>query len=432
MYWTVRIRKSSPKDRQIVCTIDRPFPATIEAERDAFIQVEGWCYSRAPGEQPRVIVNAAGREIAVQKKNRPDVVQAHPEASVDCGFQCFVPIGQSFRVGVMKSGAVEWVAEGDATVVNAIVGKNDVLFLDNDHNDSVAQFRGRNRISPDQMSLWGAYFDQIADVRSRLGFKNVFLLVPGKEYVFPDYHQFMREGVSPADQLVARFGDDPAFVYPIDELVRERGLAFPKTDSHWTDYGAGIAAKTVCDSLGVTFVDPKFRYEAIEKAGDLGRKFEPWRSETILRADISPALKRKVFDNEVNNRGWIRIFANEEGAGSCLIFGDSFSQRMVDYLTATFRRVVHVFSAADIDWSIVEAEKPDFLVSEITTRFTLKAPAYNFSILSELERKASASDERERRRVLNAASVGSRQENGAYLKLTVKAFDPLAEREAYS
>lgn len=430
MFWTIRIRRLPSKDSQIVCTIDRPLPSTVEAERGSFVHVEGWCYSRAPGEHPHVIVSSANREVAVQKKNRPDVVKAHPEAPVDCGFQSFVPIGQSFWIGLKRGGIVEWVAEGEVTVVNAIAGKNDFLFLDNDHNDSVAQFRGRNRIAPDQMSLWGAYFDKIAEVRSRLGFKNVFLLVPSKEYVLPDYHQFLREGVSPADQLVARFGDDPAFLYPVDELTRERGLAFPKTDSHWTDYGAGIAARSVCSGLGVRFVDPVFRYEAIEKAGDLGRKFEPWRSETIFRADIGPALKRKVFDNEVNNRGWIRVFANAEGTGSCLIFGDSFSQRMVDYLTSTFRRIVHVFSAADIDWSIVEAERPDFLVSEITTRFTLRAPTHGFSILSEMERKASASDERERRRVLNAASSCSRQENGAYLNLTAKAFGPLSEKAA--
>lgn len=346
-------------------------------------------------------------------------MRTHPEAPVDCGFNCFVPIGHSFRIGLKHNGSIEWVVHAEVFVVKAIVGKNDFMFLDNDHNDSVLQFLGRKKISQDQIDGWSAYFEEIAERRAQLGFKYAFLLVPSKEYVYPEYYPFMREGVSPADQLPALFGDDPNFIYPLTELMRDRLLTFPKTDSHWTDFGAGVVARVVSDRLGVKFIDPHFKYDAIDEVGDLGNKFEPHRSEVVFRADMRTAMKHKVFDNEVHNRGWIRVFENIKGTGSCLIFGDSFSKSLVNHLTFTFRRLVHVFSGADIDWSIVEAERPDYLVSEITTRFTLRAPFKNFSVVSELQRKSFASDLSEKTRVIRAASSGG---EALYLNLTSIAF----------
>ncbi|MBB2905732.1 hypothetical protein FHR76_002114 [Rhizobium sp. RAS22] len=419
MYWTVNVSRSSFKDDAVSFVLDYPRKSTFEADEHAFVAVGGWCYT--DGDSHEIVVFSGASEVPVQKVNRPDVTALHPEVPVDCGFKCVVPAGPAFRIGVRSKGDVRWLVDGHASVVNALIGKDDFLFLDKDHNDSLAQFRGDKRIPDDELGNWKRYFEEIARRRVKLGFKSAFLLAPGKEQVFPDFYPHSRGAVGPAEQLVSTFGGKPEFLYPIADLVAERFMSFPKTDTHWTDYGARLAARRVCEHLGVQFNDPKFRFDCIEKAGDLGRKFEPWRSETIFKADLSPALKHKVFDNEVNNRGWVRVFENQQANGVCVIFGDSFSERLVDYLSMTFRRLVHVFSAADIDWSIVEDERPDFLVSEITTRFTVEAPEVGFSILNELKRKAGPASASEKIRVMRAA--GAWKTAGRYFDLTKQAFE---------
>lgn len=418
MYWTVNISRSSFKDDTVSFVLDYPRKSTFEADTRAFVAVGGWCHIE--GAAHEIVVFSGPYEVPVQRVNRPDVVALHPETRIDCGFKCVVSAGATFRVGVRFNGDIRWLVDGHASVVNALIGKDGFLFLDKDHNDSLAQFRGEKRISEEVLTSWKRYFEEIDRKRAEIGFKSTFLLAPGKEQVFPDFYPHSRGAVGPAEQLASAFGGRPEFLYPIADLVAERFVSFPKTDTHWTDYGAGLAARRVCERLGVEFNDPKFRFECTEKAGDLGRKFEPWRSEAIFKADLRPTLEYKVFDNEVNNRGWIRIFENQQANGVCVIFGDSFSERLVDYLSMTFKRLIHVFSAADIDWSIVEDERPDFLVSEITTRFTVEAPVIGFSILDELRRKASAASASEKIRVLRAAST--RKTSSRYFELTKQAF----------
>src|SRR5690606_21079358 len=97
-------------------------------------------------------------------------------------------------------------------------------------------------------------------------------------------------------------------------------------------------------------------------------------------------------DSNVSVRGNIVIYENVESKNkkTLLIFGDSFSIDIANFLSHSFSRVVRVFSGADLDWGSIEFEKPDHVLIELTSRFLVRAPNLNFSIIEEMKAKYNA------------------------------------------
>lgn len=398
MKTTIRVTKLLSSDSSIKFSIDSPKESTVAGDHRHFIKLKGWFFSEV-GEAPELVLDTGSRVDLPALIERPDVALAYDKAPACCGFETLLELGVNAKLGYTRGSGVEWLASIVFERVSVLIGHDEYLFLDHDSNRSVSQYRGDLLIDKQNLTLWREYFAKIAAEEQNHKFKSAFLMAPGKEYIFPEHYPVIRSGTTPADQFISHFSEDISIINPTTQLITERNFTYSKVDTHWTHYGARVAARLVCQHFNQTFVNPDFNYKYTRTSGDLGSKFSPPRTEVVPLPDYSSVNQYRIFDNKVLNRGRVHIYQNNDtiNKATCLIFGDSFSTPLIIYLVFSFARVVHIFSGADIDWSIVHNEQPDFLLAEMTTRFFIKSPSAKFSLKTELLRKCSGYSDSQRR-----------------------------------
>lgn len=278
-------------------------------------------------------------------------------------------------------------------MADALVGKDGWLFLDNDSNRSVDQYTGKLLLTQRCLIQWHQFIDHAKGRCERTGRKYLFLIAPGKESVFPHLYPHKRGMLTPAHQLSFEMKQDRAVVYPATDLSHHTPPSYPKTDTHWNDYGAMLVSKLIAERFGLEFPAPEPEsFERVERLLDLGNKVTPEIRETTIEHHRRPDADQ-VYNNLISNHGRLLVYERPQSkAGTLVIFGDSFTASMCKWLPLTFRRVINVH-ATDIDWSIVEKEKADYLVNEVTERFLNAAPqtVATFDIRPTIKRKIEAS-----------------------------------------
>ncbi|MBH3374156.1 hypothetical protein [Pseudomonas juntendi] len=371
-------------------SIDSPKAMQVHSQTGVYIKVRGWVLGK-DGSAPNIVLDNPEKTIITPCISRPDVAMVHSSKNLNCGFEFYIELGKDLKIGAIVNTAQLWFAEISFDSFGVLKGSNNYLFLDNDTNKSLSQYKGELLIDSDNLAGWHRYFGNTEAQEGVLYGKSAFLIAPGKEYIFPDKYPIVRQGLSTFDQFLSIFNKN-YIINPLKELYAERNYTYSKVDTHWTHFGAKVVAETVCKKFGVNFTESTSTYSFSEISGDLGGKLVPAQLERIPEIDMPHIDACRIFDNRIGNRGRIHVYHNPAAATpkTCVIFGDSFSTTLAPQLVETFQRLVHVFSGADIDWRIVKYEKPDFLVAEITTRFLIKAPYANFTIESELARKYSA------------------------------------------
>jgi len=354
----------------------------------ACLTISGWVFHQGGGPLA-LFFDDETLGVFIADAERPDVVITHPAAPLRCGFHQTIPAGQRLLLGAQIDGSVHWVVEVSFPARGMVLkGQDGYLFLDHDSNQGVNQYRGLLLMSDNCLRQWGAALNRNRDVMAKLGGQFCFVLAPTKEWVFPDRYPHARGELTTVDQFLSKFGGDADVLFPLDALRAERHLTYSKTDTHWTEWGASLAAVEVGKRMGLNWEWPA-RYEVTRAAGDLGKKLRPPVTESFWTLAPSMKTPKRIFFSGIDIRGEISVFRGKEGSrpGTVLIFGDSFSTSVVKYLAGLFERVIHVFSGADVDYRIVEHVRPDYLIVVLTTRFMTRAPFDHYQIEGDLKRK---------------------------------------------
>jgi alginate O-acetyltransferase complex protein AlgJ len=384
--YTVRTHDLEGQQTDIQYAIDFPRVETLELADD-FLTFRAWAFATSPG--PLSFVFSFDDQTQYSPNTeRPDVKAFYNLDSDLCGIHIVAPLLESFQFGVAIGERVIWLAQVEFTKLQVLEGSQQYLFLDNDDNQSVDQYSGKLKIDPENMGAWGEYFDDINLWLHSNPAKFAFCLAPAKEFIFPELYPIQRLGITPTDQFVSEFGGKAAVINPIELLSGQKNLTYTQSDTHWTDFGAQIVAASICSELQIGFQPTNFDYKIKHFTGDLGIKFNPQRSEYGLFADTT-SLASLTYDNCIPVRGNVICISNPLAAlnETCLIFGSSSAESVAKQLSSTFRRVVRVFSGAEIDYNIVAQEQPTCIVILFSSRFLIRAPSPNFSIGSEILRK---------------------------------------------
>lgn len=374
----------------LIFSVDAPKNEEITLFISSMIKLSGW-----------VLYNKQSVDIVVKHKNGEEVFKCNRlrydvlknlniDADPTCGF--FIPIlfSGSFDIGFIINDEIIWGARVEITTPAKVQhGKLGYLFLDNDHNKSVAQFIGNELISEEILSSWQEYFSTLNKYIDGSQSERIFTLAPAKELVLPQYYPHKKSDITPVEQFLIKFHKE-GILYPKEALSHAGDATYSRQDTHWTDFGAGIAVNHILDSIGLSLKEPfPFQFRFIKSKGDLGVKISESTYQEIMKADFSSARTLKIFDNKINNRGFIQIYQNPNAVikRNIVVFGDSFSHNMIPYFAMVFSRVVHVLSGASIDYEIVRHEQPDFIICELTTRFLVQAPDSNYSVSQDCKRK---------------------------------------------
>jgi hypothetical protein len=271
-----------------------------------------------------------------------------------------------------------------------IRGKNGRMFLANDSNKLLSQHSGEVRFSDDDLRRWRLTLETRAAWLEQRGCAYFFLVPPNAHSVFPEdlpddvrsaperpIHQLMR--------CLEEAGSDVHFTYPLEELVAEKHgelPVYPVTDTHWTAWGEFIAYRRLVEDMQARGIelDPveadSVGFRTVKSTGDLGYKVEPNQYSDTVRAHVRGSRSRRLYDNNlVPTTGAIIITERDDGAPTrCLVFGDSYSYGVLEFLAETFSRVMFVHTPT-LDFSIVAEESPDVVVSILNERFLIMRPS---------------------------------------------------------
>lgn len=279
----------------------------------------------------------------------------------------------------------------DTTRPYALHGRMSHLFLAGDSNDSLSQFTQTKSLSAGSAQAWEQTFAQFDGWQRTFGINRISTLIaPAKEEILREYYPFARAPRTLLDDYVTRFKDKPV-IFPKWELWNRRQYAYCNTDTHWTDYGATVAAGTVLKAWGLPETGLPDAFNVLRRFGDLGLKTEPVSSgfELIFPPGTRP---QPVFDNGVTNQGCIRIWHTPDAPdpGSLMIFGDSFGPNLAEALATVFRDVIYAYQPAGFDPELVTILRPENVLLQITQRFIHGQPETGVPVLQKARDKVSA------------------------------------------
>lgn len=273
----------------------------------------------------------------------------------------------------------------------AIPGRMGDLFLAGDTNDSVGQFTENRNLSAAATAAWSTVFNFLPVWCKKYNLlQSSLLIAPAKEEIRRDYYPFPRASRTLLDDFITRFRDR-GVIFPKWELWGRRDLAWSYTDTHWTDYGATVAAGAVLKAWGLSTDGLPVLFTVRQRIGDLGIKVSPnvASHELCFMPEVETL---KVFDNGIANHGNIRIYRNSSAPlkNRLLIFGDSFGTNLTEAFSGVFSDVTYAYQPAGFDPDLVEIIRPQHVLLQITQRFLHGHPATYSSVIEMAKRKISA------------------------------------------
>lgn len=363
---------------------------------------QGWVLAEDEKSDIKPYIRAGLRKTYVDLTvNRADVlnkvlnetdVAKHP--LLTCGFrQTIEQDTDAGAFGISVNGVdtdlVLFRIEGSLRVLE---GNEGWLFLDNDTNQSVDQFRGMLLLNKHQQEAWQRYFIGLQTLAQKHRLSAAVLAAPAKEHVLAAYYPYKKGQVTPVGQVEKIAGELAfPFSHPVGVLQASTERPFRYDDTHWTSHGAREAWLDTVGKLGEPVADiarcfEADKYKTVQQGGDLGNKCFPPRRHEEQRLVGVTYRNWVVYDNHLPNMGRIMRIENPEALikKHCLIFGSSSAYTMMDFIARTYHSVLFVHSAGHLDAEVVAQEKPDVLVGQTNARFVVRPPETNYSLEAEV------------------------------------------------
>ena len=345
------------------------------------------------GEQFRYFSLDMVRTDVVERVLR-ERVENNPK--VHCGFREVIAINMpngffGFEVDGARVDVIKVEVLGSLRIIE---GRDGWLFLDNDSNQSVDQYKGNLLLGKQELRDWSAYLDNLRDSARALSIHHALLVAPAKEMVLSEFYPHKKGKTSPVEQVLALTRPEHHVVHPVAELKNSEFRTFRVCDTHWTSKGAMLGLLAVLKELGLDSEEAAGlfqadKYKETQHSGDLGSKVFPSQSAKELVLTGAHYRKWVKYDNLLPNMGRVIVIRNTEALypAKCMIFGSSSTYSFFDYIARVFSEVIFVHSAGSIDFEVVAAEKPDYLIAQTNGRFVVRPPCVDYSLAAEIEDK---------------------------------------------
>lgn len=364
------------------------------------VLLRGWALSKSDDPVTLVIRRKAKalEEVPVSTA-RPDVVetlsaQGGARPRLDCGFeQTIHDWVDGFDLGFKVGSTYEWKCSISFSYAEKVQeGRHGWLFLDNDSNNSVDQHTGKLLLHEDELNKWKDYFRELKILASQHSFDWRFVIAPSKETILEEYYLHEPGTYNTIRQFLDFFYSNFGIVWPEQSLSADKEMSYWRGETHWSDYGASLAALFTLKNFGINGSLDSYMYRIERHSGDLGSKYSPSRSFAVPVADYTSFTKTKVFDNEISNHGRIQVYENINSPSDlkCLVFGGSSSLNFLPWIAPYFRRVVFVHSAASVDPALIASERPTHIILQTNQRFIISPAKCDFSIRSIISEKMRA------------------------------------------
>jgi hypothetical protein len=266
------------------------------------------------------------------------------------------------------------------TAPNVLAGNDGWLYYSGDN--MVNNYLGISKLSLRRLKIWQVTLEERRDWLAARGIKYLFIMVPNKESIYPDYLPgWLKQAPTKSDQFVAYMRVHSTVeildLRPALRAARGRDSLFYKTDTHWNLMGGFVAYGAVMSKLSneIPELAPIDREDfEIQRAsaagGDLARSAgEP----DIIDGNVytftpkSQLPELEFYDDGGNQWNWREFGSlplpktasssgltaiNSQRANNAVIFGDSFTIALEPFLGYHFGKCVyfrHEFVSKDID-----------------------------------------------------------------------------------
>ena len=248
--------------------------------------------------------------------------------------------------------------------------------------------------------------------RDHLAKKNcalLFTLIPDKASLYPEYVPNWSRPLQPVsrmdqlmDHLEAHTDLNLLDLRPVMNQAKAEGVYFlhQKTDSHWTQFGAYLAAREIIRNLAVSFpamearpIDPGSIEYVLGAGGDLARMLglEYERMEERVCLQPLDGFRARMVDDlsppprllPPYQKPVVMMQEDRPDLPRAIVYGDSFSRTSLfhQFLSDAFHRAVFAdVRHADFDPDFIEREYPDVVILIIVARrLQLDPPAQAFT-----------------------------------------------------
>ena len=222
------------------------------------------------------------------------------------------------------------------------------------------------------------------------GIPYVVLIVPEKQVIYDDMLPAGRV-ISPR-RPAARLLDglsaagQAGVIYP-EQALRDGRAVLPtyyRTDQHWSRWGAYLGYRALVEQLNCRFrnmpgllLTPPITEEALVMAdeqmiGDLGVRLDPEPVEQFRTVmPRAPLRFRKHALNRCFTDGQVDLFQHDDRRlPRGVVFRSSNATHLLDpFLASHFSRLIAVAGGRDFFQDLIEAERPDCVITELPERY---------------------------------------------------------------
>ena len=244
-----------------------------------------------------------------------------------------------------------------------LVGKNGWVFSPS--HGEIANFQNNNRFSDSELKSIAGYLSAIDDWCRRHGKRFYFYIAPSKHRVYPEYYRHVRkmrpDGENGTGQLISylRTHTRVKVMYPLDILLAHKkdGLMYWKNDTHWSLLGGYYGYVHLMRGMGeekrILSFDRLTDYKY--PVGNISNmyRFLPRDNTTVYqKPDIGKHYKCNPEDPQKVYRTPI-VCTNPRKSGRIIMFRDSFSSTLIEYLAENYAYVAaywyHALKNGDIE-----------------------------------------------------------------------------------
>ncbi len=330
------------------------------------------------------------------------VLGADPLETIPEKFDAFYKDHFGFRNNLIRGH--NWIRyklfKGE-TYGDVLIGKEGWLFLTKAR--IISDYLGQNPLTPKELATWKETLERRQEWLAERGIRYLFVVAPNKAMIYSEMlpeHIYRNKRKTHMDQLVDYLSETSKveFLDLRDALCNAKatGLVYHPRDSHWSERGAFVVYREICNRLVELFPDiypwsiEDFTITIEKQVGDLATMlglggelilecevFKPRKERNAYRVNLTlpdqyPWPKHMIPDRQL-------AMENKNAKHCLLFFHDSFGDHggLQEYIGEHFLR--SVFVPASLDYSclklMVEQEHPDIVIEEIAERKLIEVPS---------------------------------------------------------
>ena len=272
-----------------------------------------------------------------------------------------------------------------------VMGRDGWLYYAGEH--IIEDYRCLKPFTDAELRQWAEVLVRRQAWLERRGIRYLFFVAPNEHTIYPEYLPSYLTRVretSRLDQLLAYLKAHTRLpiidLRPALRAAKMKERIYQKTDTHWNERGAFAAyqeiLKPIHEWLPTVQAKQRDRFENTVTrgpGGDLAEMIgmtEVYQEEVL---DLKPLDARRASFIDWPTERFTELHARprvvressipDSTLPRLVVFHDSFGTALQPFLAEHFSRAVYVLSAMSFEDSIIDREKPDLIIQEITERY---------------------------------------------------------------